>query len=49
MLLVVPLGCSPSGLGPVFSSSFLGGRVGGDIPVISFLGLLTGRAWVEGG
>ena len=49
--LLVSLGClTSSGLGSFFSSSFFSERrvLEEEVPVEAFLGLLIGRAWVEG-
>ena len=48
--LPVPLGVASSGLGCFLSSSFFSERrvLEEEVPVEAFLGLLIGRAWVEG-
>jgi len=48
--LLVPLSCLTSGFTSFFSSSFFSARrvLEEEVPVEAFLGLLTGRAWVEG-
>ena len=48
--LPVPLGATSSGLGCLLSSSFFSERrvLEEEVPVEAFLGLLIGRAWVEG-